>query len=134
MLKARRNFFSLSGQWSSLAAKALNKNICHLSRVVLHPSYRGGSLASKFIRKSSQSLPYPWIETLSQIAQFTPVFDSAGFQRAGKTSTPSNRSRKAHAAIYGCKPTEKKQLSSESHHKSRHAQPAYFIFDNRPQN
>lgn len=113
--------------------QALNQQLVTLSRVVLHPTYRGAGIAAAFIRASCQSCDWPWIEALAEMGHINPFFERAGFVRVG-VSAPAHRSRARHSALYGAHrdPTGRQRLlSTESYEKSRHAQPVYYLFDNR---
>jgi ABC-type lipoprotein export system ATPase subunit len=138
-LSQRSRFFGLRGGWSGTALRALNAQLVTLSRVVLHPTYRGAGLAAWFIRESCRSGPWPWVEALAQMGHVNPFFEKAGFVRVGSSQSP-RRSRRGHSAIYGGskhgrrdRQNRPKGLSQETHEKSRHAEPVYYVFDNRPQ-
>lgn len=130
-LSRRNQFFRKPGKWTRPAIQSLNNQLVTLSRVVLHPVYRGAGLAAEFIRASCLSCPWPWIETLTQMGHINPVFEKAGFKRVGKTKT-ARRSRRRHSALYGKHHGQKENLlSQETSEKSRYAEPVYYIFDNR---
>ena len=129
-LSQRNRFFGLNGGWSRTSLRALNSQLVTLSRVVLHPSYRGAGLAAWFIRESCQACPWPWIETLAQMGHLNPFFEKAGFVRVGVTQS-KNQSRTGHSAIYGGNRNGQTKISRETHEKSRHSQPVYYVFDNR---
>lgn len=131
-LSMRNRFFGLSGKRSKLQAKALNHQLVTLSRVVIHPSYRGAGLASSFIRRSCESSKWRWIETLAQMGNINPFFERAGFVRVGK-STSKNQTRIGHSGIYGGKKKsgEKMLVTKQTHRKSQYSEPVYFVFDNR---
>lgn len=131
-LRPRSQFFGLTGGWSRARLQALNQQLVTLSRVVLHPGYRGAGIAADFVRASCRSCPWPWIEALAEMGHLNPCFDRAGFVRVGVTSS-RGRTRAQHSAIYGARPHHGRQrlVSRETHEKSRHAAPVYFVFDNR---
>jgi GNAT superfamily N-acetyltransferase len=131
-LRQRSRFFGLSGRWSRVKLQALNRQLLTLSRVVIHPTYRGAGIASRFIRRSCEASGYPWIEALAQMGHVNPFFERAGFVRVGVTK-PASRSRAGHSAIYGGnRRTGKRRLvSQETNEKSRYAEPVYYVFDNR---
>jgi hypothetical protein len=128
-LQQRSRFFGLSGRWSSWQLKALNAQVAMLSRVVLHPTYRGAGLAAQFIRRSCESCPWPWIETLTEMGHVHPFFEKAGFVRVG-ASKSRKQSQEAHSAIYADGKSGR-MVSRETHEKSRYAEPVYYVFDNR---
>lgn len=135
-LAGRNRFYGRSGKWTSLNMRALNKQLVMLSRVVLHPTYRGAGIATAFVRKSCEACPFPWIETLSQLGRINPFFEKAGFVRV---DVPQRRShgRAAHSALYGSPERRatgriaKRLVTATTHAQSRYSDPVYYIFDNR---
>lgn len=103
----------------------MNQQLWLLSRVVLHPTYRGAGIAAAFVRRACQGCPVPWIETLSAMGQVNPFFERAGFQRVG-IIRKNNRVQGASGAYGG-----RKRLSAESIAKSRFSEPVYYVLDNR---
>lgn len=106
--------------------KMLNRTIWLLSRVVLHPTYRGAGIATAFVRRSCRTCPIPWIETLSVMGQVNPFFERAGFVRVGVIRKTGRRDPRTHRRIYG----GRHELSPETIRKSLHAEPVYYVFDN----
>jgi GNAT superfamily N-acetyltransferase len=132
-LRCRNDYFGLRGGWSKLRMQRLNQQLMTLSRVVLHPTYRGAGLSAAFVRASCQAQSVPWIEALAEMGHLNPFFERAGFERVG-VSTPTTRSRAQHSALYGanCDKTGRRRLlAKETYEKSRHAAPVYYIYDNR---
>lgn len=124
-LALRSRFFGLNRPRSREHLAALNQQLWLLSRVVLHPTYRGAGMAAAFVRRACQSCPVPWIETLSAMGQVNPFFERAGFKRVGLIRK-DNRGPGAGSAYGG-----RKRLSAESIAKSRFSEPVYYVFDNR---
>jgi GNAT superfamily N-acetyltransferase len=138
-LRARRVYFGLSGSWSRVRLQAWNAQLVNLSRVVLDPRYRGCGLATAFVRRSCETCRWPWIETLAEMGHFHPLFERAGFERVApgadrRRAARLKGSREQHSEIYGARKhgRGKRLLSAEAHEKSRHAEPVYYVFDNRP--
>ncbi len=132
-LQARNRYFGRSGKWTRVSLQVLNRQLVMLSRVVLHPTYRGAGVAAPFIRRSCETCSWPWVETLTEMGHMNPFFERSGFTRVGISRTKSS-TREDHSAIYGGRRNKhgKPQLiSKETHRKSRYAQPVYYIFDNR---
>lgn len=130
-LKPRNQFFGHRGVWNRASLLALNHQLVTLQRVVLHPAYRGAGLASAFVRRACELCSFPWIETMSQMGQFHPFFESAGFKRIGVISVESE-SRETHSRIFGGRRRGAQALvTEETFLKSRYAAPVYYIFDNR---
>lgn len=119
-LKLRSQFFGLSNPRSGVALAALNQQLWLLQRVVLHPTYRGAGIAAGFVRRACELCDVDWIETLSAMGRANPFFERAGFVRVGTIRHSGGR----HGAYGG-------RVSAESLHKSRHAEPVYYVFDNR---
>lgn len=133
-LRPRNRYFGLSGRWSRTQLQALNRQLVTLSRVVLHPTYRGAGMAAAFIRQSCRACPWPWIEALAQMGHMHPFFEKAGFVRAGSCRATKRRSIEGHSAIYGGgggRHGRGRQVTQETHEKSRYAEPVYYVFDNR---
>ena len=133
-LSGRNRFFGLSGRWDSLRIRTLNRKISMLSRVVLHPTYRGAGIGADFVRRSCEFCPSPWVETLTEMGRINPFFEQAGFVRVpGRTQAARARSRLGHSSIYGGRRKDGRRIlvSQETFEKSRYAKPVYYIFDNR---
>src|SRR5690606_24918665 len=58
-LKARNRYFGRSGRWDRASLQALNRQLLMLSRVVLHPTYRGAGIAAWFVRQCCEMSGYP---------------------------------------------------------------------------
>jgi len=137
-LSARSRFFGLSGRWSRVKLQALNGQLVTLSRVVLHPTYRGAGVAAAFVRASCRNCGWPWIEALAEMGRLNPFFERAGFRRGDASGdarrAPPRRSRWQHSALYGARhhaSGKNRLVSLETHEKSRYAEPVWYIFDNR---
>lgn len=130
-LKPRNRFFGHRGGWNRATMLALNQQLVTLQRVVIHPAYRGAGLASAFVRRACELCPFSWIETMSQMGQIHPFFESAGFQRVGVISVETE-SRETHSRIFGGRRRGTQALvTEETFLKSRYAAPVYYILDNR---
>ncbi|MFG0331860.1 MAG: hypothetical protein ACF8TS_00735, partial [Maioricimonas sp. JB049] len=117
---------------TSATIQAMNRQLVMLSRVVLHPTYRGAGIAARYIHRSCRLCPFPWIETLTQMGHVHPFFEKAGFVRVGATE-PKGKTRRDHSSIYGGDRdrASKPIVTEETFRKSRFARPVYYIFDNR---
>jgi hypothetical protein len=125
-LTLRTRFFGLHRPRSREHLAALNRQIWLLSRVVLHPTYRGAGIAAAFVRRACETFPVPWVETLSAMGRVNPFFERAGFVRVGvvRKDRRAGLRNGAYAGGGG--------LSAESAAKSRFSEPVYYVFDNRP--
>ena len=122
-LSGRNAFFGRRGRWGRLEMQALNRSVCLLQRLVLHPTYRGAGLAGPFLEAACERTGLPWVETLSELGERHPVFERAGFVRVGRVKLPpQKRTRAGHSALFGGR-----AVTAETFHKSAHASPTYFI-------
>jgi ABC-type ATPase with predicted acetyltransferase domain len=126
-LTLRSRYFGLHRPRSREHLAALNRQVWLLSRVVLHPTYRGAGIAAAFVRRACQTCPVPWVETLSAMGQVNPFFERAGFVRVGvvRKGRAGLRERRHGAYANG------QGLTAESLAKSRFSEPVYYVFDNR---
>lgn len=111
----------------------LNRQLVMLSRVVLHPTYRGAGLAAAFVHAACRACRWPWIETLAEMGHLHPFFEHAGFVRVG-VSRKSSTTHAGHSAIWGARRDRQgrqRLVSQETYEKSRYSEPVYYIFDNR---
>jgi len=127
-LTLRSRYFGLHRPRSSVALSALNRQLWLLSRVVLHPTYRGAGIAAAFVRRACRSCPVDWIETLTAMGQANPFFERAGFVRVGVFRKQPRRKNQSCAVVYGNSRTE---ISAETQAKSRFSEPVYYVLDNR---
>src|SRR5262249_51926324 len=125
-LTLRTRYFGLHRPRSREHLAALNRQLWVLSRVVLHPAYRGAGIAAAFVRRACQTCPVPWVETLSAMGRVNPFFERAGFVRVGVVRKSRRRERDVYGGMYG----SRSQVSAETPAKSRLSEPGYYVFDN----
>jgi uncharacterized protein len=82
-VRQRTRYFGLKKQTRGECLRALNGQLLTLSRVVLHPTYRGAGVAASFVRSACRLCPAPWIEALAAMGRANPFFEKAGFVRVG---------------------------------------------------
>jgi GNAT superfamily N-acetyltransferase len=119
-LTLRTRYFGLQRPQSPRMMQRMNKSLWVLSRVVLHPTYRGAGIAARFIAEACDSCPVEWIETLSAMGRVNPVFEKAGFQKIGLIRRNGKRPSRAY----------KNRKSNKNPNEDRHNQfsePVYFI-------
>jgi len=124
----RTNAFGLVNPRSSVALSALNEQLWLLSRVVLHPTYRGAGIASQFVRRACETCRVRWIETLTALGHINPFFEKAGFRKIGMIRFNGPRQRNTYSKIYG---RRNARVTQETFNKSRFSQPVYYVFENR---
>ena len=122
-LTLRSKYFGLKNPRASDALAALNAQLWVLSRVVLHPTYRGAGIAAAFVRRACETCPVPWVETLTAMGRANPFFERAGFVRVGVICKSGSAKRRYSAYT--------NRVSAETLAKSRYSEPVYYVFDNR---
>lgn len=80
---ARRRALGLDGMDGAAQASFINANVRTISRVVVHPAYRGLGLAVALVRCVIRHCPVRYVEALSMMARVHPFFERAGMTRAG---------------------------------------------------
>jgi GNAT superfamily N-acetyltransferase len=126
-LTLRSRYFGLHNPRGGVHLAALNRQLWLLSRVVLHPTYRGAGIAAAFVRRACQTCPVDWIETLTAMGQANPFFERAGFVRVG-VIRKGGECKGEPADAYGGRGA---RVSAETVAKSRFSEPVYYVFDNR---
>jgi hypothetical protein len=119
-LAPRSRYFGLGGPRTRLALDAINEQLWVLARLVLHPTYRGAGVAAEFVRRACRTCPVPWIESLSALGHANPVFERAGFVRAGVV-------RKDGKPGTGGQIGRRRRTVASA----QHSEPVYYVFDNR---
>lgn len=127
-LALRSRYFGLTNPRSSVALQALNRQLWLLSRVVLHPTYRGAGIGAAFVREACETCPVKWIETLSAMGRASPFFERAGFTRVGIVER-SKRGRERSGVSQFAGPSRRVSIATRA--KSDHSSPVYYVFDNR---
>jgi hypothetical protein len=120
-LTLRTQYFGLCDPRSAVSMALMNEKLWLLQRVVLHPTYRGAGIASKFVRAACESCPIDWIETLTAMGRANPFFERAGFVRVGVIG------RTGRGGQFG----PRGGVSGATRQKSRFSDPVYYVFDNR---
>lgn len=83
-------------------AAFVNAHVRTISRVVVHPQFRGLGLASELVRKLIEISPTRYVEASAVMARVHPFFEAAGMRRVN---------------------------DERSEHHDDETRPAYFIFD-----
>ena len=66
------------------AAALLNAEVEAISRVIVHPVYRGCGLAVRLIRHALMHAETPMVEALAAMGAVHPLFEKAGMKYAGR--------------------------------------------------
>lgn len=73
-----------SGRDRSAALVRLNAEMEWISRVVVHPAYRGCGLAVRLVRHALRKSQTPWMESLAVMGRVHPFFELAGMTCYGQ--------------------------------------------------
>ncbi|MBN1943378.1 MAG: AAA family ATPase [Phycisphaerae bacterium] len=65
------------------ALAKLNAEVECISRVIVHPTYRGAGLAKRLVRHAVNTSPVPVVEALAAMGKMCPFFAAAGLYHAG---------------------------------------------------
>jgi GNAT superfamily N-acetyltransferase len=57
-----------------------NAHLRSISRVIVHPCYRGLGLATRLVREAMAECPTPFIEARAQMGRAMPLFERAGMR------------------------------------------------------
>jgi GNAT superfamily N-acetyltransferase len=85
-LNCRGRNLACSGYFAKIVdpkarALSINRNIARLSRLIVHPAYRGLGLASRMLAESLPLAGRPLIEAASVMSGFGTLFEKNGFHR-----------------------------------------------------
>jgi len=64
----------------------LNANLRTISRIIIHPQFRGVGLASELVRCICDDSTVRYIEAMATMARAVPFFARAGMKRAGQSN------------------------------------------------
>lgn len=64
-------------------AERINRDILRLSRIIIHPKFRGVGLAVSLVADSMKLTGFKVIETLAAMSKYNPFFEKAGMTRVG---------------------------------------------------
>lgn len=74
--------------WFSRNPQRVNTDLRVLRRLVIHPDVRGCGLGHHLVRETMPLLGTQYVECLSAMGEFNPVFERAGMTRIGQYETP----------------------------------------------
>jgi len=75
-------------------AKLINEEIARISRVVIHPKFRGIGLGSFLVRETMPKVKVKVIEVLAVMAKYNPFFEKAGMVRVDYRRDGTSEERK----------------------------------------
>ncbi len=81
MLLARHRALGTLGQSYGRQLRFANAHVRTISRVIVHPAFRGIGLAGALVRAAVNACPSPYIEAVAEMARLHPFFTRAGLAR-----------------------------------------------------
>lgn len=64
----------------------VNANLRTISRIIVHPQFRGIGLASRLVRHLCQACPTRYVEAMSKLACVHPLFERGGMRRVQEST------------------------------------------------
>jgi hypothetical protein len=68
----------------------MNKQLCIINRVVIHPKYRTIGLGAKLIRESLPRVGTPYVEMVAVMAKYNPFAEKAGMKKIAEQQSVQN--------------------------------------------
>ncbi|MFW5682254.1 MAG: hypothetical protein ACOC1G_04535 [Phycisphaeraceae bacterium] len=93
-------------------AKLLNDELRCLSRVVVHPQWRGQGLAVRLVRHALATATTPFTEALAAMGRVSPFFEKAGMTPYPRPSHPHDARLRAALERVGVQPTDLSRLDA----------------------
>lgn len=100
------------GGWLKPAerAKLLNDEVRCISRVVVHPQWRGQGLAVRLVRHALDTATTPFTEALAAMGRVSPFFEKAGMTAYPRPSHPHDARLRAALERVGVQPPDLSRL------------------------
>ena len=103
LMTVRGRNIAMAGRYSGTdrreAIRRLNREIECISRVIVHPTYRGSGLAERLVRHALATAQTPFVEALAAMGRVHPFFEKAGMT-ATFVEPGSARRRTARQYVY----------------------------------
>ena len=77
---AREEALKLQGVAPELRTRFLNRHLRTISRVIVHPQFRGIGLSGFLVRQLCLQCPTRYVEAIAKLATFHPLFDRGGMK------------------------------------------------------
>jgi GNAT superfamily N-acetyltransferase len=105
------------GGWLTPAerAKLLNAEVRCISRVVVHPQWRGQGLAVRLVRHALATATTPFTEALAAMGRVSPFFEKAGMTAYPRPSHPHDARLRAALERVGVQPPDLSRLEVTLH-------------------
>jgi len=73
-----------------MSMQEMNKQLCIINRVVIHPKYRTIGLGAKLIRESLPRVGTPYVEMVAVMAKYNPFAEKAGMKKIAEQQSVQN--------------------------------------------
>ena len=80
-MRGRETFFGTRGWAYGRRLRWANRNVRTISRVIVHPQFRGVGLASGLVRQLIAACPVRYVEAVAAMGRAHPFFEKAGMRR-----------------------------------------------------
>ena len=80
-LRARERALGLGGPRYGRKLAWANRNLRTISRVIVHPQFRGLGLAGRLVRRALRDAPVRYVEAVAAMGEVHPLFERAGMRR-----------------------------------------------------
>lgn len=78
LCRERRRVFGLEGMSKGEQVRFANGNLRTISRLIVHPRYRGVGVARELVRVAVEACPTGYVEARARLGHALPVFERAG--------------------------------------------------------
>ena len=82
-LRVRDDHLGLAGMGRSERGRWLNANLRTISRVIVHPQFRGLGLAARMVRHVCGQCDVRYVDALAAMGDVHPLFERGGMRRLG---------------------------------------------------
>jgi GNAT superfamily N-acetyltransferase len=80
-LRAREREIGLAGPRYGSKLKFVNQHVRTISRVIVHPQFRGMGIASVLVRRICEDCPTRYVEAIAAMGEVHPFFEKGGMRR-----------------------------------------------------
>jgi GNAT superfamily N-acetyltransferase len=82
--RVRERLLGLTGPRYGAKLAFVNAHIRTISRVIVHPQFRGLGLAAQLVRRACEECPTRYVEAIAAMGEVHPFFERGGMRRRGE--------------------------------------------------
>jgi GNAT superfamily N-acetyltransferase len=79
--RVRERVLGLSGPRYGQKLRFINEHVRTISRVIVHPQFRGLGIASQLIRRICEDCPTRYVEAIAAMGEVHPLFEKGGMRK-----------------------------------------------------